>query len=441
MCDPPNEKKLPVSKAMPLTTEEPVRRPWLSDQLNDINLVDSADSPSPSPSDNGSSPPPSQADPTQQDEATNDDDSEDTDMENEIVSDDQESDESEPTVVSPPITTTAPTTSIHPSSSKTTTATSSDMATAQGTAQDAKKNGPVPTQFLRHGSSQMDFLWNEMEQHQWDNADDGFWGEDDGDDSSDLDDELKKVTEANRHIDFDDKQTPQTTKSMHDPTLRQLLVFAQDETIIQPDRQCRTFVYGAGPTGDQVKTAEGIVANTERKSRREYLIACDFSRESLHAMEWTMGTMLRDHDALHIVTVANREDNPDIVSQSNSSVDSDLESSLNAVVDEAKKRLERMMLYDVKLVCYSMVGRVKDVLKHLIRTLPLTMVVCGSRGRGTMKGLLMGSVSTYLVHKSLVPVAVIRPQKKKKKEPRHVITATPLSESMKSGHLHADELG
>ncbi|CAO3590281.1 unnamed protein product [Absidia cylindrospora] len=58
-----------------------------------------------------------------------------------------------------------------------------------------------------------------------------------------------------------------------------------------------------------------------------------------------------------------------------------------------------------------------------------------------MRGLLMGSVSTYLVHKSLVPVAVIRPQKKKKKEPRHIITATPLSESVKTGQLHVDELG
>lgn len=326
MCDPSHdEKKPPVCKTMPLTTEEPVRRPWLSDQLKDINLVDSADSPSPSDEEDDASPPPHVpivVTPPQQAEATNDDDddSEDTDMENELVSDDEESDDSEPTVVSPP---TAPTTSIHPSSSKTTTATSSDMATAQGTAQEAKKNGSVPTQFLRHGSSQMDLLWNEMEQHQWDNADDGFWGEEDDDDSSDLDDELKKATEANRHIDVDEKQQqpPSRTKSMHDPTLRQLLVFTEGETAIQADQQSRTFVYGSGPTGDQ--GTDGAIGQRRRR-RREYLIACDFSRESLHAMEWTMGTMLRDHDALHIVTVANREDNPDIINQSNSSVDSDV---------------------------------------------------------------------------------------------------------------------
>lgn len=40
----------------------------------------------------------------------------------------------------------------------------------------------------------------------------------------------------------------------------------------------------------------------------------------------------------------------------------------------------------------------------------------------------MGSVSTYLVHKSPVPVAVIRRQKKKKRAKLETLEAHPLSE-------------
>ncbi|KAI8097484.1 uncharacterized protein BX664DRAFT_293040 [Halteromyces radiatus] len=338
------QSKHSVSDSMPLTTEEPIRRPWLVDQLKDINLVDSADS---------------------------------TQVDNTLV--------------------------------------------------------------------QQDEMSNNNNEEDYDNNDD---------DDDESDDELRRITEANRHININstkdnnnnnnnnhnnnnNNKKRERSISTHDPGLRKLLVFADPSTnkvFQQPDRKVVTMIYGAGPQEEEEEEEE------EERYRRRYLVACDFSHESLHAMEWTMGTMLRDHDELHIVTVSNREDNPDIVNQSGMNMESEIETSLKAIVDEATKRLSKMMLYDIKLVCYSVVGRVKDVLKSLIRSLSLTMVVCGSRGRGTMKGLLMGSVSTYLVHKSLVPVAVIQPQKKKKKEIRHTITATPLSESVKSGQLHVDEL-
>lgn len=41
----------------------------------------------------------------------------------------------------------------------------------------------------------------------------------------------------------------------------------------------------------------------------------------------------------------------------------------------------------------------------------------------------MGSISTYLVHKSPVPVTVIRPQKKKKATHKRPVHAVPLSQS------------
>jgi hypothetical protein len=69
--------------------------------------------------------------------------------------------------------------------------------------------------------------------------------------------------------------------------------------------------------------------------------------------------------------------------------------------------------------------------------------------------LFMGSISTFLVQKSPVPVTVIKPQKKQKKVTRKPIQATGLSESkqfilnllifnykigVQSGQLAVDEL-
>jgi hypothetical protein len=53
--------------------------------------------------------------------------------------------------------------------------------------------------------------------------------------------------------------------------------------------------------------------------------------------------------------------------------------------------------------------------------------------------MLMGSVSTFLVHNSPVPVSVVRPQKKEKKKTQHKTAAQKLSQSVKNGHLKVDE--
>ena len=38
----------------------------------------------------------------------------------------------------------------------------------------------------------------------------------------------------------------------------------------------------------------------------------------------------------------------------------------------------------------------------------INMIVIGARGRGTFKGIFLGSVSNYIVHKSKIPVLVVK---------------------------------
>ncbi|KAI8064284.1 uncharacterized protein B0P05DRAFT_232892 [Gilbertella persicaria] len=223
------------------------------------------------------------------------------------------------------------------------------------------------------------------------------------------DPELLQRTEKNRNIPYEPKSSSSNTL-LNEAIRRELLVFSDNPTVIEePTKLSVIQYYGAGKTGIMP-----MAYRTKRKSKA-YLVACDFSKESLYALEWTMGTMMRDGDELDVATVLNRDDNPDIVTETGLDLKSELHVVSNALIVEAKKLLSQMMLFNITLRTHVVVGRVKDMLRALTRVHHhYTLLVCGSRGRSSVRNLLMGSVSTFLVHKSPVPVAVVRRQKRKR---------------------------
>lgn len=126
------------------------------------------------------------------------------------------------------------------------------------------------------------------------------------------DPDLLRRTESNRHIPYEEVQLPRarsnTVHGESDSVHRNLLVFSENPSIIeQPNRLTVVQYYGAGKSGVMP------FAYKQRRKTKAYLVACDFSKESVYAIEWTMGTMMRDGDELHIAAVVNREDNPDVV--------------------------------------------------------------------------------------------------------------------------------
>lgn len=157
----------------------------------------------------------------------------------------------------------------------------------------------------------------------------------DDSDSDDTDDELVRITEANRFIPMDDHKKISDIKSAENDTLRRkslrsqsvsirrdLLVFSDHPIVTKKaDRIIVHNHYGAGP--------EGKLAQDARPFRRSrgYLVACDFSEESFHSIEWTMGTMMRDGDRLYVVTAVNREDNPETVKQTGLSLSNEVKTN------------------------------------------------------------------------------------------------------------------
>ncbi|ODV91628.1 hypothetical protein CANCADRAFT_73695 [Tortispora caseinolytica NRRL Y-17796] len=152
--------------------------------------------------------------------------------------------------------------------------------------------------------------------------------------------------------------------------------------------------------------------------RRSYLIPSDLSPEAAYALEWTIGTVLRDGNILYLVYAI---EEPDSVSDdASSAMESERLASIETITQQAVSLLKRTKLQVNCVLEVLHCKNPKHVLTEIIDYLDPTMVIVGSRGRSALKGVLLGSFSNYLVSKSSVPVMVARRRLKKSKHGKHM---------------------
>jgi len=208
-------------------------------------------------------------------------------------------------------------------------------------------------------------------------------------------------------------------------------------------------------------------AEDHQRRVRKYLVATDLSDEAAHALEWTVGTVLRDGDTLlaiycvdEDVGIANNDSEDDtrtreqiaaIQASANRSGSTPLMSpttnfpsplgpgfrldshsasaspmgrergkaeheryrAVQDITDRVSRLLRKTKL-QVKVVievihCKSP----KHLITEIIDFISPTMVILGSRGQSQLKGVILGSFSNYLVTKSSVPVMVARKRLRK----------------------------
>lgn len=63
---------------------------------------------------------------------------------------------------------------------------------------------------------------------------------------------------------------------------------------------------------------------------------------------------------------------------------------------------------DIKVETFCEIGSPATVIPEFAEENGYDMIVIGSRGLGVIKGLVMGSVSTYVIHHAHCPVLVVR---------------------------------
>ncbi|TVY73318.1 Uncharacterized protein LSUE1_G006426 [Lachnellula suecica] len=205
-------------------------------------------------------------------------------------------------------------------------------------------------------------------------------------------------------------------------------------------------------------------AHDNQRRIRKYLCATDLSDEAAHALEWTVGTVLRDGDTLLCVYCVDEEVG---IGEANSGDDAQMKEQAAAVAASTRASGSTPLMspvpqpspltsgFRLDSLSASPMGRekskaeqeryraVKDITervskllrktklqvkvvievihckspKHLITEIidfiSPTLAIMGSRGRSNLKGVILGSFSNYLVTKSSVPVMVARKKLKK----------------------------
>jgi nucleotide-binding universal stress UspA family protein len=202
-------------------------------------------------------------------------------------------------------------------------------------------------------------------------------------------------------------------------------------------------------------------AETGHQRQRMYLVATDISPEAEYALEWTIGTVLRDGDTLFAVYAADEEsvgagevglqvghgadsvrDIADVVKflqlspQAPASPGPSPLAKENAEKADASHNIppsaeneRRRALEEISSRCIRLLRKTRlqvrvvvevfhcksprHMITEVIDFLTPTLVIIGSRGQSAMKGVLLGSFSNYLVTKSSVPVMVARKKLKK----------------------------
>lgn len=161
-----------------------------------------------------------------------------------------------------------------------------------------------------------------------------------------------------------------------------------------------------------ITLTQGDPTASERR-RRMYIVASDLSEESRYAVEWGIGTVIRDGDYLLIVTVVENEakvDPPIAPAEPATRLRSQQERQGLAyiLVRQATALLQRTHL-NVTVACQAWHSKnARHMLLDIVDYNQPTMLIVGSRGLGQIKGILLGSTSHYLIQRCAVPVMVAR---------------------------------
>lgn len=249
-----------------------------------------------------------------------------------------------------------------------------------------------------------------------------------------------------------------------------------------PNRAIRTII-----RGDFTRLQQE--ADHGHRRQRKYLVATDLSDESVYALEWTIGTILRDGDTLFTVYAIDEEsgtgkaaelsasvpvgegakviqDSAAVIGSQTEKTALKLQSNAASLLPQALSSYfggsdsrsvsvhsrgistvdsERVFAVErISQTCVRLLRKTrlqvrvavevihckspKQLITEAIDGLEPTLVIIGSRGRSALKGVLLGSFSNYIITKSSVPVMVAR--KKLKKHTKYKSTHVRLSNNL-----------
>ncbi|KAF9923172.1 hypothetical protein FBU30_006745 [Linnemannia zychae] len=217
---------------------------------------------------------------------------------------------------------------------------------------------------------------------------------------------------------YQDPTSPGSTQEerLQEPMRPHIALPCLVETATNPARTRITMKY-SGNDSQNHNHPEYMEPKASTRGHKNYMVATDLSGESWHATEWTITTLLRNGDELNVVTIVEDDKNDSKIVKKG--VQTEMREDAEKLTKNIHEQLEHTCLKDITVVIHIIAATksmgAKELLIEMIDDLDdLSTVIVGSRGRGAIKGLLLGSISNFLVHNSSVPVMVVRAPKKHK---------------------------
>ncbi|ORX77515.1 adenine nucleotide alpha hydrolases-like protein [Basidiobolus meristosporus CBS 931.73] len=162
-----------------------------------------------------------------------------------------------------------------------------------------------------------------------------------------------------------------------------------------------------------------VVHQDERtqETNRVILIPVDESQNSRYAIEWSIENFLRPKSDIVVLTHVR----PLYVSSGTFATGYvDMGSYATTIEDQYREGSHRLLkeyahiLKDKNILCKAIAMR-GDAREEILRKaveLKADMVIMGSRGLGTLKRALLGSVSDYCAHNLPMPLVIVKEKEK-----------------------------
>ncbi|CAO3641653.1 unnamed protein product [Cunninghamella blakesleeana] len=155
-----------------------------------------------------------------------------------------------------------------------------------------------------------------------------------------------------------------------------------------------------------------------KKTRRSrtFMLATDLASYSEYALDWARDEVMDDGDELIVLRVVTID-----MSDKRSVIQAQLEHESKMAKEKATQVMEKVMKTSgpdtkISVIIEFVIGKVQESIQEMIAMYQPSMLIVGTRGLSEFKGILLGSVSSYCLKHSGIPVAIARPKEEEASE-------------------------
>ncbi|KAI7899512.1 uncharacterized protein BX663DRAFT_554918 [Cokeromyces recurvatus] len=209
----------------------------------------------------------------------------------------------------------------------------------------------------------------------------------------------------------------------------------------QPDNYIRGVSFDTMTDQDQPDfsfTLRGKTQGYQRTRRsRTFMVATDLENYSDYALDWAIENVMDHGDeiiVLRVLTIDMSDNRPNVKAMLRHE-----ELQSKEIANTVMKRIMAAGNEDMKIsaVIEFVIGKVQETIQNMISIYQPSMLIVGTRGMSELKGMFINSISRYCLQHSPVPVVIVQPEERVKKQHQKKTTKNRLSGMFRSISNHS----